>query len=271
VKKYRNKIICGDCVEVMEGIPDSVIDLTVTSPPYDDLRAYEGYDFRFEHIAAHLYRVTKKGGMVVWVVADQTKNGGKTGTSFKQALRFQELGFKIFDVIIYEKTGTSFPSNKRYTSCFEYMFCFSKGKPKTVNIIKDVPKLWQGSFGQTTQRQKDGTLKKSTAKNCGAAKSGRAKGTEYGFKARSTIWTIANGYGFGHPDPDLAREHPGTFPYALANDHIVSWTDPGDLVLDPLCGAGTTCLAANRLHRDFIGIDVSEEYCELTRKRLGVL
>lgn len=264
-----NKIIQGDCVEMMWDLPDDTIDLTCTSPPYNNLRNYKGYVFNFKATVQQLFRVTKPGGVVVWVVADQTVKGGKTGTSFRQALYFQEIGFRMYDVLIYQKTGTSFPSNKRYTNVTEYMFVFSKGKPKTVNIIKDVPKLWKGSFGATTQRQKDGSLKKSVAKNCGAGKSGRAKGTEYGFKARSNIWTIVNGYGFAHPDPDLAKQHPATFPLALARDHIISWTNPGDLVLDPLNGGGTTCMAAKGLNRKYIGIDVSQEYCDLAEERLA--
>lgn len=261
-----NQIIQGNCVAVMCSFPDDVIDLTVTSPPYDNLREYEGYTFNFTAIARELYRVTKPGGVVVWVVGDETKDGGETGTSFEQALGFRDAGFRIFDTMVYEKTGTSYPTQGRYTQVFEYMFVFSKGKPNTFNPIKDVPKLWEGSWGQTTQRKKDGTLKDSTAKSCGKGSSGRATDGRYGYKQRSNIWRIVNGKKFAHTD-ELAYLHPATFPEALAHDHIISWTNPGDLVLDPLCGSGTTCKMARATGRNYIGIDVSEKYCDVARER----
>ena len=205
----------------------------------------------------------------MWVVNDETKNGGKTGTSFKQALGFMDVGFKLFDTIIYHKTGTAYPTKGRYTQIFEYMFVLSKGKPKTFNPICDVVRLWAGSWGKTTQRQKDGSLKASTSKNCGAGKSGKASEDNpiHGYKQRSNIWRIVNGKKFAHTD-ELAYGHPATFPEALARDHIISWTNPGDLVLDPMNGGGTTCKMAKQEGREYIGIDVSAEYCELARKRL---
>jgi len=266
-----NQIICGDCVDVMAGFEDNVIDMACTSPPYDALRDYKGYTFDFKAIAHALYRVTKPGGIVVWVVGDETVKGGKTGTSFRHALGFMDVGFKLFDTILYHKTGTSFPSKSRYTNCYEYMFVFSKNKPKTVNAIKDVPKRWEGSFGVTTQRQKDGSLKASSAKNCGLGKSGPAVGDEYGYKVRSNIWTYKNGYGHAHPDKDLTKAHPAVYPLALACDHIVSWSNPGDLVLDPMAGSGTTCKAAHGLNRDYLGIDVSSEYIKLGEQRVALV
>jgi len=267
-----NKIICGDSVEVLEAFDKEIIDLTVTSPPYDSMRIYAGvaggnaFDI-YGGIVEELYRVTKPGGVVVWVVGDETINGGETGASFRQAIYFQEIGFKIFDTMIYEKTGTSFPTRGRYTQVFEYMFVFSKGKPKTFNPIKDVPKLWEGSWGRTTQRQKDGTLKDSTAKNCGAGKSGRATDGRYGFKQRDNIWRIVNGKKFAHTD-ELAYQHPATFPESLAHDHILTWSNENELVLDPMCGSGTTCKMAKRCNRDYIGIDISRGYCDIAEKRL---
>lgn len=265
-----NMVICGDCANVLAGFKvDDFVDLTVTSPPYDALRTYRGYDFDFIKIAQQLWRVTKPGGVVVWVVGDETVDGGETGTSFQQALGFMQLGFKLFDTMIYEKTGTSFPSKGRYTQIFEYMFVFSKGMPKTFNPIQDVPKLWEGSWGKTTQRKKDGSLKDSAAKNCGAGKSGRAtEEGQYGYKQRTNIWRITNGKKFAQPDGDLAYGHPATFPYALARDHILTWTNPGDLVLDPMCGSGTTLLAAKNTGRKWLGIDSSPEYCKLSKQRL---
>jgi site-specific DNA-methyltransferase (adenine-specific) len=171
--------------------------------------------------------------------------------------------------MIYEKTGTSFPTQGKYTQIFEYMFVLSKGKPKTFNPICDEPKLWAGSWGQTTQRQKDGSLKKSTAKNCGKAGQRASEDNPiHGYKQRTNIWRIVNGKKFAHTD-DLAYEHPATFPEALARDHILSWSNECDLVLDPMCGAGTTCKMAAAHGRRFIGIDISEEYCALARRRLG--
>lgn len=205
------------------------------------------------------------------MVGDETIDGGRSGTSFRQALFFQELGFKIFDVMIYEKTGTSYPSKGRYTNIFEYMFVFSKGSPKTFNPICDVPKLWAGSWGKTTCRKKDGTLQKSGAKNCGGAKSGKMKVEgEYGYKQRTNIWRIVNGKKFGHTD-ELAYKHPASFTEKLAEDHILTWTNPGDLVLDPMCGSGTTLKMAKKNGRRFIGIDISEEYCQLSRERVALV
>ncbi|RLC88697.1 MAG: site-specific DNA-methyltransferase [Chloroflexi bacterium] len=253
-----------------ELLPETV-DLTVTSPPYDALRKYHSYDydFPFQAILIELFRVTKPGGVVVWVVADETWDFGRSGTSMRQAIHFMDIGFKLFDHMVYEKSGTSFPSRRRYTNIYEHMFVFSKGKPKTVNLIKDVPKLWQGSWGQTTQRQKDGSLKKSTAKSCGKATK-RATGAEYGYKARTNIWRIVNGKKFAHSD-DLAYDHPATFPESLAHDHILSWSNKGDLVLDPLCGSGTTCKMAKKLGRQYIGIDVSKEYVKLAKQRVKLV
>jgi len=267
-----NQIICGECSQVMSSFPEGVIDLTVTSPPYDALRDYEGYKFNFDVIAAELYRVTKPGGVVVWVVGDETKNGGETGTSFKHALGFMRHGFKLFDTMIYAKSGTSFPTRGRYTQIFEYMFVLSKGKPKTFNPIEDVPKLWAGSWGKTTQRQKDGSLKASTAKNCGAGASGRASEDNpiHGFKQRTNIWRIVNGKKFAHTD-ELVYAHSASFPEALARDHIRSWSNPGDLVADILCGSGTTCKMAKALGRDYLGVDVSKGYCDLAEQRVALV
>lgn len=272
-----NCIIHGDCAAILgrAAVRKESVDLTVTSPPYDTLRDYEGYKFKFfgiGGIARLLYEVTKPGGVVVWVVGDETKNGGETGTSFRQAVYFQDIGFKLFDTMIYEKTGTSFPTKGKYTQIFEYMFVLSKGKPRVFNPICDVPKLWAGSWGKTTQRQKDGTLRKSTAKNCGAGRSGKASEDNpiHGFKQRTNIWRIVNGKKFAHTD-EYAYVSPATFPEALARDHILTWTNPGDLVLDPMCGSGTTCKMAKKEGRQYIGIDVGKKYCAAARKRVELV
>jgi len=264
-----NRIICGDNVEVMLGMPSVSVDLVLCSPPYDSLRDYTGYTFDFENVAHQLYRVLKSGGVVAWVINDATVNGNRTGTSFKQALRFKEIGFFLHDVIIIEKSGTSFPSQGRYTACYEFMHILSKGKPKTVNLIKDSVKKWAGSWGKTRQRQADGSLRDSTAKNCGAGKSGKDETGAHGFKARTNIWPVITGKGFAHLDGDLAYAHPATFATTLALDVVKSWSNPGDLVMDPCVGSGTTCVAAKMLKRNYLGIDVSPEYCQLAEKRLA--
>ena len=255
-------IHCSDCVEFMrDNMTDGVVDLTVTSPPYDSLRAYNGYEFNFEATARELYRVTKPGGVVVWVVGDAVVNGGETGTSFRQALYFQEVGFRLFDTMIYEKTGTSYPSNGRYTQVFEYMFVLSKSRPKTFNPIKDVLKRWPGgSWGKTRRRKQDGTLDTKTIKE--------GDGNE--FKQRSNIWVIKNGRGFGTKD-DIAYEHPAIFPEELAEGHVITWSNPNDLIFDPFCGAGTTLKMALLHGRNFIGVDISQKYCDIAMKRLAAV
>ena len=104
------KLIQGDCLEKMQDIQDSSIDLTVTSPPYDNLRSYNGNNALWgEHVwkaaIKDLYRVTKDGGVVVWVVGDATIKGSETGTSFKQALWAMECGFRLHDTMIYAKNN----------------------------------------------------------------------------------------------------------------------------------------------------------------------
>jgi site-specific DNA-methyltransferase (adenine-specific) len=151
------ELICGDCAEVMAKMPAESVDLTITSPPYDDLRTYNGYSFDFEKIAKELYRITKPGGVLVWVVGDASVKGSETLTSFKQALYFRELGFNLHDTMIYKKTGIPFPSKTRYLQCFEYMFVFSKGKPKTINLLDDRPNATAGQTRKSRKyRKKDG-------------------------------------------------------------------------------------------------------------------
>jgi site-specific DNA-methyltransferase (adenine-specific) len=262
-----NKIYCGDCVEVMAQFPDDYVDLVVTSPPYDLLRLYTEQYLDFEGVINQLYRVVKMGGVVVWVVNDSTVGGSETGSSFEQVLYFLEVGFRLHDTMIWEKSGVSYPSKGRYTQIFDYMFVFSKGKPKTFNPICDVPKLWEGSWGKTMTRNKDGTLSHRKLDNEGKASSGRDDTGKYGFKQRTNIWKINNGQGFGSKDKAVI-EHPATFPEQLAQDHIFTWSNKGDLVLDPLCGSGTTLKVAYINNRAYIGIDISPEYCELAKRRL---
>lgn len=253
---WINKIVCDDAERVLRlALPKNCVDLTVTSPPYGDLRDYKGYNFDYVAILKGLYRVTKPGGVVVWVVGDKTTNGSESGMSFKQALTAKEIGFRLHDTMIYEKTGFSFPSKVRYHQVFEYMFIFSKGKPKTFNPIMDRKNKWGSSWGNSSHRQKDGSLEQR----------GVVSYDEYGM--RWNIWRITNGAGFGQSDK-RAYEHPATFPEQLAHDHILSWSNEGDLVLDPMCGSGTTLRMAKLLGRNYIGIDIAEDYVSLSRKLL---
>lgn len=256
---FVNKIIHGNCLAVMPFIPDNSIDLTVTSPPYDNLRDYEGYDFDFKNIAKELYRVTKIGGIVVWVVSDQTKDFCETLTSFKHAIYFvEECSFKLLDTMIYEKINGSppFPNMLKYPQWSEYMFILIKGKPKTFNAIRDRINKYSGwRHHLSTVRQKDGSMKK--VKGWFREKRG----------LRSNVWKYRLGY-MNDSQDKIAFKHPARFPEKLARDHIISWSNKGDLVLDPMVGSGTTCKMSKLLERNWIGIDVSENYCEIARKRV---
>lgn len=248
----ENEIIHGDCLDGMRQIPDEFIDLTITSPPYDGLRTYNGYSFDFESIARELFRVTKPGGVVVWVVADATVNGSETGTSFRQALFFKEVGFNLHDTMIWYKGTCRFPDTVRYYDAFEYVFVVSKGMPKTINLIADKKNKYGGTAIHGTSRQADGSLTRKSGHNKREVK-------EYG--VRFNVWELPN---TGIP----GNEHPATFPEKLAEDHIVSWTDPGDLVMDIFTGSGTTAKMAIANERKFIGFEISEEYVKIARSRI---
>jgi site-specific DNA-methyltransferase (adenine-specific) len=259
-KKYTevplNKIICGDAVEVMRTMPSDSVDLVITSPPYDDLRNYNGYSFNLDGMAKGLFRVMKKGGVVVWVVGDQTIKGDETGTSFRQALYFKQVGFNLFDTMIYLKTPRgAVGNNKTYWQTFEYMFVFSKGTPKTINLLKDRENKDERDGDSGTKRLSDGSLLK--LKRAGYSKYGR----------RTNVWKYLIGKGHSATD-NIAYKHPAIFPEKLVQDHITSWSNLGDVVLDPMCGSGTTCKMAKLNKRDFIGIDVSSEYCKIAEERL---
>jgi len=256
-----NEIICGRNEDVLATFPAECIDLTVTSPPYDSLRAYKGYEWDFEATARELWRVTKQGGVVVWVVADATVDGSETGTSFRQALAFIALGFRLHDTMIYRKSNPM-PANKdtRYDQAFEYMFVFSKGNPKTSNLII-VPCRHAGRNNDTGNfREVSGQTKKPHS-NTGIIKE---------TQPRDNVWTFAAGVRVSTKDM-YAFEHGAMFPERLAEDHILSWSNPGDVVLDPFVGSGTTPKMAIRHNRQFIGIDISPEYCALARRRIAAV
>lgn len=250
----RDTILLGDACDRLKEIDDNSIDLVVTSPPYDTLRKYEGVGTlwnheKFESIATELCRVLKPGGVIVWVVDDRIENGSKTGTAFKQALYFKELGLNINDTMLWKKLNPM-PQVKqpRYSACFEYMFIFSKGKPKTFNPIMRQCKL-------------GGKLYDSTAKNMDG-ESGRHKLT-YNVNKEAVdynIWEIAVAQN--------KTEHPAVFPYEIPYRHIKSWSNEGDIVLDPFMGSGTTALAAIDLNRHYIGIELNENYYNMCLQRI---
>lgn len=255
------ELMQGDCLEVMRGIADGSIDLTVTSPPYDNLRTYNGNNALWgEHVwkavIQDLYRVTKQGGVVVWVAADATIKGSETGTSFKQALYFKEIGFSLHDTMIYSKPPRgACGNNKGYWQTFEHMFILSKGKPKTINLIHDRKNKESRKGGNGTKRLESGELKNIKMGGYG----------EYG--RRTNVWEYAIGKGHSTKD-EIAFKHPAIFPEQLANDHIISWSNEGDTVLDPFMGSGTTGKMALLNGREFIGIELDTEYFKIAEKRI---
>lgn len=253
----KNKIYLENCLETLGRMPDDFIDLVVTSPPYDGLRSYNGYSFDFEAIAKQLFLKIKDGGIVVWIVGDQSVDGSETGTSFRQALFFMQIGFKLHDTMIYKKNSASLPHPNRYYQCFEYMFVLSKGNPKTVNFILDRKNKFPERWGKTRKiREKDGSF----------SERGIYKGEEHG--RRFNIWEYKTGFGYSSKD-ELAFEHPAIFPEQLAADHIYSWSNAGDLVYDPFSGSGTTLKMAHLQARNWIGSEISEYYKSLSEKRIS--
>lgn len=256
-----NSFICADCLDIMQKMPDNSVDLVVTSPPYDNLRDYKGYYFDFEGIAKELYRITKNGGVVVWVVGDATINGSETGTSFKQALYFKEIGFNLHDTMIYKSQKPPLTHN-RYEQCFEYMFVISKGKP---NVFK--PLKVSTNYSGALKKYNYGDLTDAKQENKKSVRWSDRKTIVSEMKIKSNIWDYATGL-HGSTSDTEAFEHPAIFPEKLARDHIISWSNEGDLVLDPFSGSGTTCKMAYRYKRKFLGVEMSEKYCKIAKKRL---
>lgn len=249
-----------DCVKAMKLMPNECIDLTVTSPPYDNLRTYNGFSWDFETTAKELYRITKQGGVVVWVVGDATIKGSETGTSFKQALYFKEIGFNLHDTMIYHKN--SLPMNhNRYEQDFEYMFILSKGKPNTFNPIRIPCKYPE----KETARQH--SYFSETDEKIRKARSGKKRKPVGKDKIKGNIWYFSTGKNHSTQD-NIAFKHPAIFPESLANDHIISWSNENDIVFDPFMGSGTTAKMAMLNNRKFIGCELSEEYCKIIKERL---
>jgi len=244
-----NIIYSEDCLETMKGIPNDSIDLTITSPPYDSLRVYDGHLFNFFLVAKSLYEITKPGGILVWIVADATEEGSETGTSFKQALGFKDAGFNLHDTMIWRKTNPM-PKikTKRYCDVFEYMFVFSKGKPKTFNPLMQPNKRAGELYSSTSKLRTKGKMRKKKIFNINNE------------RYRDNVWDMA-----------VAKnntKHPAVFPENLILDHILSWTNEGDIIYDPFIGSGTTAIVAKKLNRNYIGSEISPEYYSLANSRL---
>jgi site-specific DNA-methyltransferase (adenine-specific) len=263
-----NKLYNEDCLLTMANMDNNSVDMVLTSPPYDDLRTYNkhltgnrteynGYSFPFEQIAQELFRVVKKGGVVIWVVGDATNKGSETGTSFRQALYFKECGFDLYDTMIYQKTGTPFPQKDRYNQIFEYMFVFSKGKPNTFNPIMK-KNVTAGAVRHSRKfRNADGDMVEGF--------NGKPI-NEYGVD--NNVWIMRNGM-YKSTKDIVAFEHPAIFPEELAVRHVVSWTKKNDLIYDPFMGSGTSAKAAIQLKRNWIGSEIDKVYCDVCEKRLS--
>jgi site-specific DNA-methyltransferase (adenine-specific) len=242
-----NKIYNENCLETMARMPDNFVDLTITSPPYDNLRNYNGYNFDFESVAKELYRITKDGGVVVWIVSDATINGSETGTSFKQALYFKECSFNLHDTMIWLKPNAMPQINKsRYTQCFEYMFVLSKGKPTKTNLLKTRTK-----YGGQIISRGDGNNQNINKKGKNLVNIKKIKQNIFSYNV--------GGSNYGHP---------AIFPEKLVADHIYSWSNEGDLVYDCFMGSGTTAKMSHINKRNFIGSEISKQYCDIANKRI---
>ena len=266
-----NKIYNENCLDTMSKMPDNFIDLTVTSPPYDDVRLYKGFTLPLEDIAKELYRVTKDGGVVVWVVNDKTKNYCESLTSFKTAILFVEnAGFNLHDTMIYKRQA-AFPDVVRYYQEFEYMFVFSKGKPKTINLLRQnksestIKRNNSGLHNSRNERQQNGEIKKGNIKSVERVNNSKLDDT----RVKSNIWEIATGSQKSTKDK-IAFQHPAIFPEQLANDHIISWSNENDIVYDCFAGSGTTAKMAILNNRNWIVSEISSEYCEIIKERIKI-
>ena len=267
-----NKIYAEDCLETMARMPDNLVDLIVTSPPYSNLRNYHKFSWDFETIARELYRILKPGGVLVWVVGDKTYKGTEELTPFRHAIYFQDIvGFNTWDTMIYVRQSP-FPANVRYNQNFEFMFVFSKGKPKTFNPLKEpksdkeIEKIKKQRINVSTKsyRNKDGSITKAASDDRIVKRLENSKNNLE--KTRSNVWYIPAGYRISAKQV-IAHKHPAIFPEQLVNDHILSWSDEKDLVYDCFAGSGTTGIVAKRLNRNFILSEISSEYCDLIKER----
>lgn len=248
-----------DCLQTMASMSDGSVDLVVTSPPYDNMRIYSGgSEYDFESVARELFRIIKQGGVVVWIVGDQTLKGNESGTSFRNALFFKDdVGFNLYDTMIFKKPPRGAVGNNRsYWQSFEYMFVFSKGYPKTINLIMDRNNKEKRAGDKSSKRYPDGSLR--GVERGGYSQTGR----------RTNVWEYNTGKSHSSKD-DCAFQHPAIFPEKLAEDHIISWSNRGDVIYDPFMGSGTVAKMAEKNGRLWIGSEISEEYCAIIRKRLS--
>lgn len=255
------RIYHENCIDTLHRMPDELIDMTITSPPYDDLREYKGYHFPVEEIAASLFHKTKVGGVVIWVVGDRTVNGDETLTSFKHAFAFKDAGFKVHDTMIYAKNNPiPADSGKRYRQCFEYMFCFSKGQPKTFNPITQTIKQEKAfkSFRITKVGRND------LAHDHVAPKERKVDNIFYYGDTEIFYYNV----GTSSAEDKIAFQHPAIFPEQLARDQVLTWTNEGDVVYDCFMGSGTTAKVAEQLKRRWLGSEVSDEYVKIAEQRL---
>lgn len=242
-----------NCLDTMSRMDDGCIDMVLTSPPYDNLRNYKGYSFDFEKISVELYRVLKNGGVMIWVVGDATINGSETGTSFKQALKFMEIGFNLHDTMIYVKNNPIPTAGNRYHQAFEYMFALSKGNPVTFNPIME--KTLYSGLANMKNRGKEGGLDYK-----------KIERTE--IKKVSNVFKYSVGGGISTKDKE-AFQHPAIFPERLASDQIETWSNMGDIVYDPFMGSGTTAKMCVASQRRWVGSEISAEYCRIIEERLS--
>jgi len=254
---YIDQVICGHNVDIMRQMPHACVDLIITSPPYDNQRSYKGYRFDFDGIANECYRVLKPGGVMVWVVDDQIIDGKRTMTSFKQGIAFTDAGFWMHSCMIYMK-WPRYPGNTRYSHCWEFMFVLSKGAPKTVHLLRDRKNL--NPYQRVTGYDRNSSNDKTNRSNR------TIEITEFGY--RFDAWWITAS---SSQEDKTALEHPASFPDQLAEDHILSWSNPNDLILDPFLGSGTTAKMAYLNGRHYCGIDISSEYCALAEKRIHLM
>jgi len=264
IEKTINKYYIESCIDTLNNrIPDNSLDLVLTSPPYDDIRSYNNnYSFDFETVADLLTKKLKQGGVIVWVVGDATIKGSETGTSFKQALYFINIGLRLHDTMLYIKNTSTFPARrtgKRYSQIFEYMFVFSKGTPVTAKLIADKANKWAGTTNFSKQkwdRDKDDNLV-----------AGKKFKPIPEFSPRTNAWRYVTGKGFSDTD-DIAYQHPAVFPEPLARDHVITWTNEGDVVYDPFLGSGTVAKVAKVLGRNYIGSELNPKYEHIIKARL---
>ena len=247
-------IICGDCLEVMKLLPDGCVDCVVTSPPYGDIRDYTSGRADCFAVIAEIARLLTPGSVCMWNEADQVIDGSESGESFRHALHAKECGLRLHDTMFYCKEVVTYPNANRYHPCVEYMFIFSKGRPARFNGIRDVKNKWAGTVFHGTDRLADGTTR-----HCNSSGKGKMI-PEYGLRRN---WWVVPAYG----SPETCG-HPAPMPMSIARDHITTWTYPDNLILDPFCGSGTTCVAAKRLGRRYIGIELDPGYCESARARV---